>query len=335
MVAWKILQQIRHGRDSPDNVRLDLPPSSDSFRGHHFPPQPATGAPPAPNGSAGYVALSTVIVLSLLFLTFIGCAVINRFIFTPTKGITSTPAASSIPYQEVWFPSRDGVRLNGWFISGAPAKPLVLFFHGNTGNLSDNLEYIKLLHGRGFPIFIFDYRGYGKSEGEPVAENDIYQDARGAISYLEGRGWRHQWMLYFGQSLGGAVALQMALETPPSGLVMEGAFTCMKDIVKHMSPFGYYTVGWWGIDLPFDNLAKIAQVKVPVLLIHGEKDPVVPMDMTMRLYARAVQPKMLYIIMGGGHCNALTLDSAAYLAAWNNYLQTLTVRTASRRDVKP
>lgn len=260
---------------------------------------------------------------------------INHFVFTPKKGISATPAQSDIPYQEVWFQARDGVHLNGWFIPGARQAPLILFFHGNAGNLSDNLEYIKLLHGQGFPIFIFDYRGYGKSDGEPSRENDLYQDARGAVSYLEGRGWRHQRMIFFGQSLGAAVALQTALESPPEGLVMESSFTCMKDMARHLSPIGYYTVGWWGIDLTFDNLDKIASVGVPLLLIHGEDDEIAPVEMTMRLFERAVQPKMLHIISGGGHCNVFTLDSTAYLAAWSRYLQAISLRTAARKAVRP
>ena len=273
--------------------------------------------------------------LLLILFTFLGCAVINRFVFTPKKGISATPARSSIPYEEVWFQARDGVCLNGWYIAVARSNPLILFFHGNAGNLSDNLDYLKLLHGKGFPLFIFDYRGYGKSAGEPVGENDLYQDARGAVSFLEGRGWRHEGMIFFGQSLGAAVALQMALESPPAGLVMEGSFTRMKDIVRHLSPFGYYMVGWWGFDLPFDNLAKIASVGVPLLLIHGNIDEVAPVEMTMRLFERASEPKMLHIINGGGHCNVFTLDSTPYLAAWNSYLQTVSIRIAAQKSVTP
>lgn len=182
-------------------------------------------------------------VIILFLLNLLGCAIMNRSVFLPKKEISASPLLNSIPYQEIWFSARDGVRLNGWYVPGAPETPLVLFFHGNAGNLSDNVEYLNLLHGQGFPIFIFDYRGYGKSEGKPLRENDLYQDARGALFYLEGLGWRHERMIFFGQSMGSAVALQMALESPPSGLVMEGSFTSMKEIVKHISPFAYYTVG--------------------------------------------------------------------------------------------
>ncbi len=295
-----------------------------------------TGHKSVQTGSARYwdhVALYAVMLLFLV--TVSGCATMNRYIFLTKKELPATPARNSLPYQEIWFPARDGVQLNGWFIPGVPEKPLVLFFHGNAGNLYDNLEYLNLLHGRGLPIFIFDYRGYGKSQGTPILENDLYQDARGAICFLEGQGWPHEKMIFFGQSLGSAVALQMALETPPAGLVMESSFTSLKEIVKYVSPLAYYTVGWWSIDLPFDNLAKIGRVEVPLLLIHGDMDTVVPVAMTKQLFAQTGAPKMLHIISGGGHCNVIMYDSSAYLAAWKSYLQSIVVRSESRQSARP
>ena len=278
--------------------------------------------------TSGRGHISPYLLLLLLFLSLAGCAFLNRYIFIPKPDLTATPEKYGMAYREVWFPARDGVQLNGWFVPAEGDKPLVLFFHGNAGNLSDNLDYLKLLHGSGFPIFIFDYRGFGRSDGEPLQENDLYQDARGALAYLAGQGWRSGGIIYFGQSLGSAVALQMALETRPAGLILEGSFTSMRDIVKHVSPLAYYTVGWWGINLPFDNLDKIGRVEVPLLLIHGDRDGVVPVEMSRRLFARASPPKTLHIIRGGGHCDVSTLDSSAYLAAWNRYLHTVTSRAA-------
>jgi len=266
--------------------------------------------------------------LLLLFLLIFGCSVLNRYIFIPKKDLPATPEKYGIAYREVWFRTSDGVQLNGWFLPGAADRALVLFFHGNAGNLSDNLEYMNLLHRSGFPIFIFDYRGFGKSEGEPLKENDLYQDARAALSYLGRQGWPQERIIFFGQSLGSAVALQMALETKPAGLVMESSFTSMDEMVRHVSPLAYYTVGWWGINLPFDNLEKIGRAEVPLLMIHGDHDAVVPVEMTRRLFARAGAPKMLHIISGGGHCNVFELDSSAYLAAWSSYLLSVLARTA-------
>ena len=272
--------------------------------------------------------------LALVILTLIGCAMITSFVFLPQKTVEATPAHRDIPFKEIWFQAPDGVPLNAWFVNGEAGMPLLLFFHGNGGNLSHNLDYIALLHKRGFPVFIFDYRGYGKSGGQPLEEEDLYQDGRGALSYLEGLGWRRERIIYFGQSMGSSVALQLALEAPPAGLVMESSFTRMSDIIRYTSAFGYYTIGWWGINLAFDNIRKIDRVEVPLLLIHGERDQIVPMQMTLRLFERAAEPKQLYIIKGGGHCDVLRMDSIAYLAAWNRYLETIPVQVA-RKDVTP
>lgn len=266
--------------------------------------------------------------LALVILTIIGCAMITSFVFLPQKEVEATPAERNIPYKEVWFQTPDGVILNAWFVNGDPGMPLLLFFHGNGGNLSHNVDYLALLHKRGFPIFIFDYRGYGKSGGQPLEEEDLYQDARGALSYIEGLGWRRERMIYFGQSMGASVALQLALEAPPAGLVMESSFTRMSDIVRYTSAFGYYSIGWWGISVSFDNVAKIRQLEVPLLMIHGERDQVVPQQMTLQLFELAAEPKQLFIIKGGGHCDVLRLDSSAYLAAWDGYLETIPAKVA-------
>ena len=165
-----------------------------------------------------------------------------------------------------------------------------------------------------------------------MLENDLYQDARGALDFLHAQGWRNDTMIFFGQSLGSAVALQLALESRPRGLVMESSFTSMKEMVKHVAPFGYYTIGWWAMDHPFDNLAKIGRIGVPLLLIHGDQDSLVPLEMAQRLFARAPEPKRLHIINEGGHCNVFTRDSQAYLAAWNAFLQSTLEWTAHHRS---
>ena len=303
--------------------KLTLPPPSQQAKAHKAHPARWLALIKAcPGHAALYLALA------LLLLSFAGCSILNRYLFIPKLEIYATPEKYQMPYQELWFAARDGVQLNAWYLPGAPDKPLILFFHGNAGNLSDNLEYLHLLHGSGFPVFIFDYRGFGKSDGEPLQEDDLYQDARGALAYLSGQGWRPERMVFFGQSLGSAVALQMALETRPAGLVLESSFTSMKEIVKHASALAYYTVGWWSINLHFDNLAKIGRAEVPLLLIHGDQDLIVPVQMTRQLFERAGSPKMLHIISGGGHCDVFTHDSSAYLAAWSGYLESLQARAA-------
>jgi pimeloyl-ACP methyl ester carboxylesterase len=268
--------------------------------------------------------------LILVVMMTAGCSLGNRFFFSSKGEFTATPARYGVPYEDVWFNAPDGVSLNGWFAPGDPGVPLILYFHGNGGNLSDCAEYLKLLHDLGFPVFVFDYRGYGQSRGETLREDDLYKDARGAIAYLERRGWRHEGMVYYGQSLGGAVAVQMAIEAPPAGLVLESAFTSFADIAKKMAPVSYTLTGWCCIDVRFDNMAKIAGVTVPILLVHGDKDPVAPVEMSRRLFAQARAPKMLYIISGGGHCDAVRFGGVGYRDAWRTLLRTITLPVAEK-----
>lgn len=278
--------------------------------------------------AGGYV-IAACLVAGLMLLAFPGCSALDRYVFTVKKGVPVTPEKYGIPYHEVWFPSLDGLQLNGWFIPGNNGKPLVLYFHGNGGSLSDNLGYANILHRSGFPILIFDYRGYGKSDGRPLREEDLYQDARGALAYLKGLGWRPERMIFFGQSLGSAVALQMALEEEPAGLVLESSFTSISEMFRYVSPLGYYTIGWWHNNFPFDNISKISRTRAPLLLIHGTEDPIIPVEMTRRLFARATSEKMLYIIEGGGHCDAFERDVTSYQATWEGYHRMLSPRLAS------
>jgi len=266
-----------------------------------------------------------------LILSFIlsGCSIVGSFVFKTKHDVTDTPARYGIPYTNVWFPAPDGVQLNGWLVPGSPSMPPILFFHGNGGNLSDNVQYVNLLHQQGFTIFVFDYRGFGESRGRAHSEKELYKDARGAIAYLQKTGWRHEETIYYGQSMGGAVALQMALEMPPVALVMESTFTSMADMAKYHAPAPYYLLFWWCFDLGFDNAHKIAKTNVPVLLIHGDRDPVAPVRMAHALYDNAVEPKTLHIIPGGGHCNAFELQTGPYQETWSSFLSTISARAPS------
>ena len=164
--------------------------------------------------------------VALLAVGFMGgCG--SRFLFSSPKDMASTPDTSGLHYEKVWFSSRDGMKLHAWLVSGHPDKPMVLFFHGNSTNISYGVGILKYLNGMGFSVFTFDYRGFGKSHGRTVAEEDLYQDARGALDYLRIKGWSSSRMIYFGQSMGAAVSLQMGLEAAPAAVVLECPFTKM------------------------------------------------------------------------------------------------------------
>lgn len=210
------------------------------------------------------------------------------------------------------------MKLHAWLVSGHPDKPMVLFFHGNSANISYGVGILKYLNGMGFSVFTFDYRGFGESQGRTVTEEDLYQDARGALDYLRIKGWLSSRMIYFGQSMGAAVSLQLALEAAPAAVVLECPFTSMSDIASHTAPITYALIGWWAIDVKFDNLNKIPKISAPLVIFQGDKDPVVPKEMAQRLFQRANQPKALYLISGGRHTDLYKVGGDKYRRAWLN-----------------
>ena len=273
----------------------------------------------------------TAVVLLLLLLLPSGCSEGVHYIFNGSADSRGLPSDQGLAYQEVWFPAADGLRLHGWFIPGRRAGPLIFYCHGNAANISYRLDILDDFNRRlGLPVFIFDYRGYGQSSGEAQAEDDLYRDARGALAYLAGRGWEPARMIYYGRSLGSAIALQMALEQPPAGLVLESAFTSLRAVAWHLRPVSFGLFGFWLLGHAYDNLAKIDRLQVPLLIIQGEADRIVPPAMSARLFARAPQPKRRVVIAGAGHSDCFRVGGATYFAAWEDFLATLTIPPPSR-----
>jgi uncharacterized protein len=267
--------------------------------------------------------------LRLFLLAFVlsallsGCGAGTRFIFSTSHEVQATPGHLGLSYEEVWFPATDGTRLHGWMIPGDQGRPLVLFFHGNAANISHRVENLAHLHGMGFPVFIFDYRGFGRSEGRPLREADLWRDARGALAWLAGRGWPPEQMIYFGRSMGAAIAVRMALESAPAGLVLEAPFTSLADIARRLTPVTYALVGWWSIDARFDNIGQIANISAPLLMFHGTGDAVVPPEMSQRLFLRAREPKTLHLVKGAGHSDAYAAGGEDYRQAWLQFSASL------------
>lgn len=301
----------------------------------------------SPHGTMGHVttyqttsATSCLLIrhllATLLFLFVVvslgGCSIANRFIFSSSTEIIAHPDQYGLPYQEVSFPSENGIALHGWMVPGAPEKPLVLFFHGNAANISHRVEYLRYLNDLGLSIFIFDYRGFGKSEGYPTDEGDLYFDARGALNYLKSKGWDRSQLIYLGRSMGAAVALQLSLEAPPKYLVLEAPFTSLHDIAQKTMPIIYATVGWWSLQDQFKNLEKIPQLNAPLLLIHGDRDHIVPIEMSQKLFANAPQPKKLLTVPGAGHSNAFRMKGDVYRQAWLDIIASSPSLTTQLKD---
>ncbi len=266
--------------------------------------------------------LSRVLLMGLLLGILFGCDMDQTFVFFPESRLAATPADFGLPYDEVSFTAEDGVRLHGWFVPGTPDAPVILFFHGNAGNISHRIHNLRLFRERlGVSVFIFDYRGYGRSDGSP-SEEGTYADARGALAWLREKGWAADHTIYFGRSLGAGVATQLALEAPPAGLVLETPFPSIAAMGRRHYP-GLYAVLGWSVRSRYDTLEKIGDIHVPLLIFQGSADAIVPPQMARQVFEAANEPKQFHLIPGAGHNDTLDHGIEDYWRVWQEFVAAL------------
>ena len=245
--------------------------------------------------------------------------VVDRsFIYFPSREIEATPGDVGLDFEDVRFQASDGVVLHGWFVAGGGDATLV-WFHGNGGNIGHRVGNIRELVERlQISIFIFDYRGYGRSEGSTYEEG-TYLDAESAITYVRSRGdVDPEKTIYFGRSLGCAVAAEMAIKYPPRALICESGFTSVRAMTKSVYPFlpGLQLL----VTTKYDTLSKIAWVDVPVMVLHGDRDEIVPFSMSRELFDAAKGPKRFYTIEGAGHNDTYYVGGPAYFEALREFV---------------
>ena len=221
-----------------------------------------------------------------------------------------------MPYEDLYLEVADGERIHAWYFPVDSNANTVLFCHGNAGNISRRLSSIERLRSFGVNVLIFDYRGYGKSDGSPTEAN-CYADARRAWRWLtEERGVPPEKIIIFGRSLGGAVAVELASQVPCGGLVVESSFTSAVAVGKKMFPF--LPIGALLHDR-FDSIAKIGRVKCPVLVTHSREDRLIPFEMGRRLYEAAPSPKG-FIAFTGDHNDREYLYDPVYERTMRRFL---------------
>ncbi|MBK8162083.1 MAG: alpha/beta fold hydrolase [Gammaproteobacteria bacterium] len=219
----------------------------------------------------------------------------TRRMYRPLREIRAVPAERGFDYEDIGFTAEDGTRLHGWYVPCPGARHVLLFLHGSTRNISWCLDSLAVFHRLGFSTFLFDYRGYGRSEGRPDEEG-IYRDAEAAWDYLvRERTVEAGRIVVMGRSLGGAVACWLAARHPPRALVLESTFLSFPDLAAGLHP-----------RLPARLLARyrypvkdyIRQVRCPVLLMHSRDDELIPYQHASMLYGIANEPKRLVEIAG-------------------------------------
>ena len=241
---------------------------------------------------------------------------LNALLYFPSREIVRPPASAGLTYRDVELTTDDGERLHGWWVKRrAGALGHVLLCHGNAGNVGDRVVHAEVLTAAGFDVLLFDYRGYGSSSGRPD-EPGTYRDARAARRWLAAQGdVDPARVLYLGESLGGAVALELALEHPPAGLVLLSAFTSVRDMAR----MHYRLIPAAVVPDAYPSLRLIAGLRAPLLVLHGEDDMIVPVEHARALFAAAPAPKQLRVIRGVGHNDIVSLAGtrlAELLAAW-------------------
>jgi hypothetical protein len=241
----------------------------------------------------------------------------NRLVYFPLSRLALTPAAKGLAYENVWLETPDGVKLFGWFVPAEPARGVLLFFHGNAGNISHRLDSIEQFHRLGLSVFIIDYRGYGRSEGRP-SEQGTYLDAEAAWRYLvEERQVAPDKIVIFGRSLGGAVATWLAQDHPPAVLIIESTFTSIPDMAAQI--YFFLPVRLLA-RIDYNTLARLPELTSPVLIIHSPDDDVIPYVHGQRLFAAAQEPKE-FLSIQGGHNDGYIRSAELYEARLEAFLQ--------------
>jgi fermentation-respiration switch protein FrsA (DUF1100 family) len=257
-----------------------------------------------------FAILGIVIAHFILFLLSLRESWVERvFIFFPDQKLEATPNHAGLDFQEIHFDSGDGCHLHGWYIPAGDKAPVLLWLHGNGGNISYELDGLARMHRAGLASFIFDYRGYGLSTGQP-SEAGIYRDGLAAYEYLRNElGVPLERIVFFGRSLGGAVAADLALKVPARAMILDGAFTRVGDMASHHYR---WLPGKGRYARKFDTAGKLAQTAIPKLIIHGEQDRVVPSWMGRHLFEVSMPPKEFYPIPGAGHEDTMPVGGEEY-----------------------
>jgi len=217
--------------------------------------------------------------------------------FFPDRLLSATPASWGLAYEDVSLGTEDGVKLHGWYIPRQGSDRVLLFLHGNAGNISHRGDSVAIFHRLGLNVLIFDYRGYGQSQGEP-SEQGLYQDAAAAWNYLiETRNFDSEDIILFGRSLGGAVAAKLASEVQAGGVILESTFSSATDVAGSLFPIlSRLVVLRYG----FDTAGYLKSVVCPVLVLHSPEDDIIPFYLGEKVFQSANEPKV-FVKMQGGH----------------------------------
>ncbi|RMH35988.1 MAG: alpha/beta hydrolase [Nitrospirae bacterium] len=243
----------------------------------------------------------------------------HLFIYFPSPWVERDWAAlSGLPLHELMIPVSSHVRVHGWLVVASATAPILLWCHGNAGNMTHRLDQIAEFYRRGLTVCIFDYRGYGKSTGRPT-EPGLYEDAIAVYDFLvQHRHIRADRLVLFGRSLGAAVAGKLATMRSAAGLILEGAFPS----IQAMADYHYWGFpARWVVDARFPLVDYAGQISIPTLVIHGERDAVVPMALGRKVYEAVQGPKEWWVVPGADHNTVPVVGGDRYYERVLNFVR--------------
>lgn len=233
----------------------------------------------------------------------------ESMVYYPDRTITATPGDIGLQFEEVTLLTKDGINISAWYVPAVKERGVLLFCHGNAGNISDRLDSIRIFHALDLSVLIFDYRGYGKSAGSP-SEEGTYLDAEAAWDYLVTvKDVRPEKIVLFGRSLGSAVAAELALRRQAAALIIESGFTSVPDLGKQLFPYlpvrlmsrFHYATG-----------EKVRTIGIPKLFIHSSQDEIIPFEHGKKIFDNASTPKE-FLQINGGHNEGFLLSGSHYI----------------------
>lgn len=237
----------------------------------------------------------------------------QRWIYKPFKGRSLDPANLDLGLRDCYFEASDGVRLNAWWMPAQAGRPTVLYFHGNGGSLSTMDHTLGHLRKADFGALVLDYRGYGLSTGRP-SEPGLYCDGLAAYDYLRKQGVPADHLLIHGQSLGGGVATYVAENRACAGLILESTFTSFPAVAAKVCGGGIPgRLAYLAVHTQFPSKQRLAKIHVPVLVIHGQQDELIPYSMGKALHAALPKGQSeLWLVPGAGHNNLRVTAGSEY-----------------------
>lgn len=265
--------------------------------------------------------------LKILFYIFIGGYLIlitlmyifqSKLIYFPITSIDKNPKAIDLEYESIIFEANDKTKLHAWYIPKKDAKTTLFFLHGNGGNISHRLDSIKNFNSLGMNVFIFDYRGYGNSEGT-ANEQNTYDDAKNAWKYLlKHKNIKDKDIIIFGRSLGGTIAAKLGSELNPKAIILESTFTSVKEFASDAYPF----VPKFLIRFKYETTKYLKDINYPILIIHSEDDNIIPFKYGESVFKNANEPKT-FVKIKGNHNYGFIESKNIYIPALKRFLQEI------------